>query len=203
MTSVFGETIFLLSPANLNGKRGRMLFNPEARFELAQALRSDEGALLGDVYGFVSSLYFRGKAAYAASFARSATHLGAWTITPGGGLCGLSERVTSARLEGWQRVRISEHNPHFTAPLVRQACALADAASSNTRFVLLGSVASKKYVLPLLQAFGPRLFYPTRFAGLGDMSRGALLLRAVREGAELQYTAVNVRGSGLHEVDQV
>jgi len=66
---VSAETIFLLSPATLNGKRGKMLFNPEAQFEVARSLRSPEGAALGDVYSFVSGLYFRGKVAYAAKFA--------------------------------------------------------------------------------------------------------------------------------------
>lgn len=184
------ETIFLLSPANLNGKRGQMLFNSEARFELAKALRSSEGAPLGDVYSFVSGLYFRGKASYAAKFARSALPPGAWVMTPGGGLCTLDERVTVARLEGWQRVQVSEHNPHFTAPLTRHVCGLADTASAGTRFVLLGSLASQKYVVPLVAALGPRLFYPTSFAGLGDMARGALLLRCTRESRELEYSTV-------------
>lgn len=184
-------TIFLLSPANLNGKRGEMLFNPEARFELAKALRTDKGAPLGDVYSFVSGLYFRGKASYATRFADGAVPPGAWVITPGGGLCTLAERVTVARLRGWQQVRISDQNPHFTAPLMRHVCALADEAGVDARFVLLGSVATKKYVLPLLESLGPRLLYPTQFAGLGDMARGALLLRCAREGRELEYTQLS------------
>src|SRR4051812_41724201 len=142
------QTIFLLSPANLNGKRGKMLLNPEARFELAKALRGPEGAPLGDVYSFVSGLYFRGKARYAARFAGRDVPPGAWVITPGGGLCTLAEPVTASRLQGWQQVLVSERNPHFTAPLTRHLCVLADQAGADTRFVLLGSVASKKYVLP-------------------------------------------------------
>jgi hypothetical protein len=191
VNSVSNPILFLLSPANLNGKRGKMLFNPEARFELAKALRTDEGAPLGEVYSFVSGLYFRGKAGYAAKFADSAVPPGAWVITPGGGLCTLAERVTIRRLQGWQQVQISEQNPHFTAPLLRHVCALADVAGADARFVLLGSVASKKYVLPLLESLGPRLLYPTQFAGLGDMARGALLLRCAREGRELQYTPLS------------
>lgn len=190
------DTIFLLSPANLNGKRGKMLFNPEARFELARALRSSDGAELGAVYTFVSRLYFRGKAAYAARFDNRLGPPGAWVITPGGGLCTLSERVTTARLEGWQRVRISDDNSHFTAPLARHVSELADAASPETRFVLLGSVATNKYVVPLLEVLGPRLFYPVQFEGLGDMSRGALLLRCAREGRELKYAALDARRMG-------
>lgn len=192
-----GENIFLLSPANLNGKRGKMLFNPEARFDLAEALRSREGAALGDVYTFVSGLYFRGKIAYASQFGGSAPSA-IWVITPGGGLCQPSERVTLPRLQGWQRVLVSEHNPHFTAPLVRHVSELSDAVSAETNFVLLGSIGSNKYVVPLLELLGPRLYYPTQFAGLGDMSRGALLLRCVREGTELEYAPINVARPLLH-----
>lgn len=188
------RNVFLLSPANLNGKRGKMLFNPEARFELARALRSAEGAALVDVYSFVSGLYFRGKASYASQFQSGTGNAGAWIITPGGGLCSFEERVTVRRLEGWQRVQVSDDNPHFTAPLVRHVCELADRVSAEARFVLLGSVASSKYVRPLLEALGPRLYYPASFAGMGDMSRGALLLRCVREGRELEYAPVEARG---------
>jgi len=187
------ESIFLLSPAKLNGKRGKMLFNPDARFELASALRSPEGAALGDVYSFVSGLYFRGKATYAAQFASPKTPPGVWVITPGGGLCELGERVTLSRLEGWQRVLLSDDNPQFTAPLTRHVSELADAVSGDIRFVLLGSVASKKYVVPLLEVLGPRLFYPSAFEGLGDMSRGAMLLRHAQEGRELDYSALEAR----------
>lgn len=185
------EHVFLLSPAKLDGKRAKMLFNPQARFELAQVLRSREGAALGDVYSFLSGLYFRGKVAYVHQFARHPTSVGAWAITPGGGLCELSERVTLSRLDSWQRVQISEHNPHFTAPLARHVSTLLDTLSQQVCFVLLGSVASNKYVLPLLELLGPRLVYPVEFAGLGDMSRGALLLRCAREGRELEYEPVS------------
>ena len=53
--------------------------------------------------------------------------------------------------------------------------------------VLLGSVASDKYVEPLLTIFGDRLLFPDDFVGRGDMSRGGLLLRCVNEGRELDY----------------
>jgi hypothetical protein len=74
--------------------------------------------------------------------------------------------------------------------LQRQASALLDSEPESTRFVLLGSVASAKYVRPLLETFGDRLLYPVEFAGRGDMSRGALLLAAAREGRELEYAPV-------------
>jgi hypothetical protein len=57
--------------------------------------------------------------------------------------------------------------------------------------VLLGSVASAKYVDPLLSVFGQRLSFPPTFVGRGDMSRGGLLLRCVRSGEELEYAPVD------------
>jgi hypothetical protein len=56
--------------------------------------------------------------------------------------------------------------------------------------VLLGSVASDKYVQILHEAFGDRLVFPQAFVGRGDMSRGGLLLRAVDAGEELDYVPV-------------
>jgi hypothetical protein len=182
-------TVFLISPANLAGKRGKMLMNPEARFDLARRLRS-AGAPLGEVFTFVSGLYFRGKMTYAERFGRAPGVPAVHVMTAGGGLCALNEQVTTARLEGWQQVSVSEHNPHFTAPLIRQVCELSDALDQDARFVLLGSVASRKYVSPLLEALGPRLFFPSRLAGLGDMSRGSLLLRCAAAGEELEYAPV-------------
>lgn len=184
-------TVFLLSPAKLGGKRGAMLLEVGGNFELARQLGSEPGAPLRDVFGFVSSLYFRGKAAYAGAFGSAPPgRESALVMTAGGGLCSLDTPVTRERLEAWQRVSVSEKNPHFTAPLVRHASELLDACDAATRFVLLGSVASSKYVKPLVEVFGERLLYPARFAGLGDMSRGALLLRAVRSGVELDYEPV-------------
>jgi hypothetical protein len=46
--------------------------------------------------------------------------------------------------------------------------------------VLLGSVATEKYVTPLTQVLGDRLYFPLAFVGRGDMSRGGLLLRCAR-----------------------
>lgn len=185
------STIFLLSPANLGGKRGASLFGAAGASELRRQLRSPEGAPLEEVFSFVSSLYFRGKAAYARAFGHAARGAeSALVITAGGGLCALDTKVTQERLEGWQRVQVSERNPHFTAPLQRHASELLDAADAGARFVLLGSIASSKYVAPLVEVFGSRLLYPARFAGLGDMARGGLLLRAVRDGVELEYAAV-------------
>ncbi|HWA72180.1 MAG TPA: hypothetical protein VG937_07600 [Polyangiaceae bacterium] len=165
-----------------------MLLDPKSAFPLAEQLRSPEGAPLGVVFSFVSGLYFRGKAAYAQQFAPGSGGLPrAFVITAGGGLCQLTDRVDERRLRGWATVSIHEDNPHFTAPLVRHASGLLETHGEAARFVLLGSVATGKYVAPLLEVFGERLFFPSEFKGRGDMSRGALLLRAVREQRELEY----------------
>lgn len=168
-----------------------MLFDPKSDFELARRVRGAEGAPLADVFSFVSGLYFRGKASYAKEFAPP--HAGqprAFVITAGGGLCRLEEPVTLSRLGGWSRVSIHEENPHFTTPLFRHASELSQAYGDSARFVLLGSLASNKYLAPLLEVFAERLYFPSAFKGLGDMSRGALLLRAVRERRELEYEPV-------------
>ena len=171
-----------------------MIMNPEASFQLARTLSAPAGAPLGDVFGFVSGLYFRGKMTYARRFGHAqGGKESSFVMTAGGGLCSLDEPVTLARLRGWQSVAVDEQNPHFTAPLQRHASLLLDAHGAEARFVLLGSVASKKYVAPLLEVFEKCLFFPEQFAGLGDMSRGSLLLRAVREDRELDYAPVTAR----------
>jgi len=185
------HTIFLLSPANIGGVRGKLVLEPRASFPLARALHSGPGAALGEVFSFVSGLYFRGKAAYASAFARPpAGAEGALVISAGEGLVPLHEVVTPSRLRGWADVDIDEDNDAFTGPLVRDAAAWELAYGATARFVLLGSVASDKYVRPLTRVLGDHLLFPTDFIGRGDMSRGALMLRAARDGRELTYQTV-------------
>jgi len=190
------HTIFVLSPANLGGPRGDIVLRPDGQSPLACELRSG-GVLLGELFSFVSSLYFRGKVAYANAFARPPMNApGALVITPGEGLLPLDERVTLDRLRTWATIPVDPRNNRFTDPLLRQAVALVRAHGATTRFVLLGSVASKKYVDPLVRAFGYRLFFPPDFVGRGDMSRGGLMLRAASSGEELTYA--RVEGTTLH-----
>src|SRR5580704_1190505 len=54
--------VFLLSPANTSATRGQLLLNSNSEFELAQRIRR-QGAPLGELFSFISSLYFRGKLA--------------------------------------------------------------------------------------------------------------------------------------------
>ena len=184
------HTIFLLSPANLSGVRGELVFNPRANVPVARQLHAG-GAPIGELFSFVSSLYFRGKVAYATAFARPPEGVpGALVITQGEGLRLLNEPVTLERLRDWATVPIDARNPRFTDPLLRHAAALLRAHGATTRFVLLGSVASGKYVDPLMRVLGERLLFPPDFVGRGDMSRGGLMLRAARAGRELAYAPV-------------
>jgi hypothetical protein len=161
-------------------------------------VQSTAGAPLGEVFSFLSGLYFRGKLAYARAFASPPPGLpGALVISPGEGLRFPEERVDVARLRAWAGVDIDARNPRFTAPLLAHATALARVVGGRCRLVLLGSVATDKYVEPLGRVFGDWLLFPPDFVGRGDMSRGALLLRAVRERQELAYTPiVGARRSG-------
>jgi len=189
--------IFLLSPAHCGGERARLVFNPRAEFELARRLRSLEGAPLGEVFSFLSGLYFRGKLAYARAFAAAPAGVpGVLVITPNEGLRRPEEPTTVARLKRFARIGIDEGDRRYRGPLSRDARALADAAGDHCEVILLGSVASAKYVEVLGEVFGGRLLFPSDFVGRGDMSRGGLMLRCVAERRELDY--VPVSGTARH-----
>ena len=188
-----GSRVFLLSPANCAGRRAQMVLSPAARFSLALELQSARGAPLGEVFSFVSGLYFRGKLAYARRFARPpdaadpVTAGGVLVITPNAGLRAADTRVTAESFRGFAAAEIDLRNPAYRAPLERGARALLKAVGPDCEVVLLGSVASGKYVDLLLPVFGRRLMFPYHFVGRGDMSRGGLLLRCVAAGLELEY----------------
>ena len=67
---------------------------------------------------------------------------------------------------------------------------MAETIDPECEVVLLGSIATGKYLDLLAGPFGERLRFPSEFVGRGDMSRGGLLLRCVRAGAELTYVPV-------------
>jgi hypothetical protein len=180
--------VFLLSPATCGGERAQMVMSPRASFPLARQLRTREGAPLGDVFSFLSGLYFRGKLAYARAFAAPPTDApGVLVITPDAGLRPPEVPLTRAGLRAAARVDISVDSRRYRRPLERDARALAAALPPETEIVLLGSIATDKYLAPLGAVFGERLAYPLDFAGRGDMSRGALLLRCVAARSELAY----------------
>lgn len=183
--------IFLLSPAHCGGKRSALLTRPEASFDLAARLRSAAGAPLGEVFAFLSGLYFRGKLAYAERFADPpAGSPGSLVITSSRGLLSPHIPVRPELLREFAETPIDLREPRYRLPLSEDVRRLADATPNECEFVLLGSVASSKYIEPLGSVLGHRLVFPPMFAGMGDMQRGSLLLRAVADGEELPYRPV-------------
>ena len=181
--------IFLLSPANLSGKRGKLVWAGISRCAMAQKLR-DEGAPLGEVFSFVSGLYFRGKLAYGRAFARPPRNVaGVLVITASHGLMTPDTIVGIEELQAMAASSIDEGEATYREPLERDARRLADKIG-RCEVVLLGSVATQKYVEPLLGIFGAKLMFPEEFAGRGDMSRGGLMLRSVRDGVPLTYVGL-------------
>jgi hypothetical protein len=180
--------VFLLSPANCGSTRGRLLRREASTLDIAQRLRTPEGVPVGDVFAFISSLYFRGKLAYARAFA-AATGSSAFVITPSRGLLPIDEPITVDVLEEFAACAVDCENASYRAPLERDVARLAASANGHA-FVLLGSIASDKYVDVLLSHLGERLYFPATFVGRGDMSRGGVMLRAVSAGEELTYARV-------------
>lgn len=182
--------VFLLSPARASGVRAGYLLRPDGRSPLAYRLRT-EGAPVGELFEFASGLYFRGKLAYARAFARPPRGTeGVLVMAPGRGLLPAHAPLSLAELQAIAEVPVDAAEPRFRDPLDRDARALAEALGPRAEVVLLGSIASPKYVEPLLAALGERLHFPLEFVGRGDMSRGGLLLRCVRAGEELAYGKV-------------
>jgi hypothetical protein len=183
--------IFLLSPAYAGGERARMILSDRAEFELAQKLRSKRGAPIAEVFTFLSGLYFRGKIAYATAFARPAIGTpGVFVITPTRGLVDAGTRIRLDDLREFATVDIQTDDPRFRAPIERDARALAKKLPTRSEIVLLGSIATGKYVNVLLASFADRLRFPVDFVGRGDMSRGGLMLRCAADRQELPYIAV-------------
>jgi hypothetical protein len=184
--------IFLLSPARLDGERARLLFRPASMFPLARALHSAEGATIGEVFSFLSGLYFRGKLAYAETFARPPKKLkgGVFIITTNRGLLTPSTRVSLNDLASLAGTDIGGSAEEFRIPLERDTKPVASSLGQRGEAVLLGSIASAKYIDVLLSVFDQQLLFPKEFVGRGDMSRGGLLIRCVDKKHELAYAPV-------------
>ncbi len=174
------RSIFLLSPANASGIRGQRLLGADAKSQLAERLRQS-GAPLGEVYQFISSLYFRGKLEYAEQFKNPPPEAPGVHIITGAGLMLPETVVTLDDLRRISATPIDADNSHYRLPLDR------DLLELETDVILLGSIATSKYVKPLLAVFGGRLLFPEVFLGRGDMSRGSLLLRCCSTATPLVY----------------
>jgi hypothetical protein len=169
-----------------------MLLNPGAEFPLAVELRQPGGARLGEVFAFLSGLYFRGKLTYARAFVTAdAAAAPVRIITTNRGLLTPEDRVGLRDIVAFSRVDLSEAGDDFTGPLRRDAALLAADIPADALVVLLGSIATNKYCGPLLDVFGDRLVFPGEFVGRGDMSRGGLMLRHVQDRRELEYIPVS------------
>ena len=175
--------VFLLSPANCRGRRAQQVLSPRATFSVAARLRG-EGVPIGELFAHMSGLYFRGKITYATKFGR------AFVITPDQGLIPAETTITSQVLIRFAGADIDLDNPAYRMPLEHTAHLLHDEAGPHAQFVLLGSIASEKYVQVLGAVFGSRLVFPSTFVGRGDMSRGGVLLRAAAASQELDYIPV-------------
>jgi hypothetical protein len=184
------QKIFLLSPAHSGGKRAQLILNPRAQFPLARKLHAAEGVALGEIFTFVSGLYFRGKLAYARAFASPPEGLaGAYVITTNRGLVSAETSISLVELKAFSNVDIAANDLRYRRPLLRDAKKIAE-RHPDCQIVLLGSISTGKYVDVLMRVFGERLCFPIEFVGRGDMSRGGLMLRCVRGMTELEYIAV-------------
>ncbi|HSR10674.1 MAG TPA: hypothetical protein VLS90_04460 [Thermodesulfobacteriota bacterium] len=173
-----------------------MILRPEARFGAALELKRN-GLPLGELFTFLSGLYFRGKLAYASAFADPPEGCpGVLVITPCRGLLPPDTKVTADDLRLFASTDVHEEIEAYARPLARDARRLCRSARSHADFILLGSIATAKYVKVLMEVFGVRLKFPVDFVGRGDMSRGGLLLRRARSGEELEYASV--QGAVLH-----
>jgi len=172
--------VFLLSPAYCGGRRAAILLNPASEAATVLELRSGK-MTLGRAFAFMSGLYFRGKLTYAERFGES------YVITPTRGLQRPSLPFNLKLLREFAIGDVSVDNPGYRRALEHDVAALARRIGDDAQVVLLGSVATGKYVDVLLPILGDRLRYPVSFIGRGDMSRGGLLLRSAASGEELEY----------------
>ncbi len=159
--------------------------NPRASFPLAVKLR-ETGAPIGEVFSFLSGLYFRGKLTYAKHFG----HSDVFVITSNRGLVSPETVVTIKELQAANRIPIDCTEKRFTTPLRNSAKQIAQKLMDDSLVVLLGSIGTKKYVEPLTEIFQTRVHFPSEFVGRGDMSRGGILLRCVDANTELNYIPI-------------
>src|SRR5206468_7157468 len=113
-----------------------------------------------------------------------------FVITPTRGLVDAETRIRLDDLREFATVDIHNDDPRYRAPIERDARILANKLPSRSEIILLGSIATGKYVDVLLTSFGDRLRFPVDFVGRGDMSRGGLMLRCAADRRELPYIAV-------------
>ena len=148
---------------------------------LSPRVFASDGVPIGELFAHMSGLYFRGKITYARKFGR------AFVITPDQGLMPAETTITSQVLIRFADAEIDLGNPGYRTPLEQTARALDEAAGADAQFVLLGSIASDKYVQVLSAIFGQRLVFPAdvRRAGRHEPRRGAAARRRRVAGARV------------------
>src|SRR4051812_18265916 len=120
------QRIFILSPASCGGERARILLREAATFDLARRVRTPRGATIGEVFAFLSGLYFRGKLAYAMAFENPPPRMrGTLVITTDRGLIPPDTRVTAQDLRDMGCQPIENEHPGYHIPLSRDVASLA------------------------------------------------------------------------------
>ncbi len=176
-----------------------MLLSDRAQFALARRLRGNEAVSLGEVFTFLSGLYFRGKLAYANTFATDWERV--LVITPTRGLVPATTPVSLGDLREFAEVDIAEDDPRYRKPLERDLKRLVRRLTPECDVVLLGSIATGKYVSVMLEilrravAFPGGLCWPRRHEprrappAQRRRSDGARLYPGARRGAKREATA--------------
>src|SRR4051794_34459452 len=128
--------VFILSPAKTSGERAKLIYNPRANFGLAQRLHAGEGVSLGEVFSFLSGLYFRGKLTYSKAFSRPPRGIpGVLVITSHRGLLPADVPVNMDELRAFSEIAIELTEERYVAPLVRDADLLAEVLGQKCRIV--------------------------------------------------------------------
>src|SRR3954465_8671697 len=124
---MFTPRIFLLSPAFAGGKRGQLVMRDAASSPLPGRLREPGGAPLGDVFSFLSGLYFRGKMAYVRRFSVPPAGLPGPVVIPRTrGLVPTGSAIDVALLREFAAGSVELGNPGYRNPLETHARALAE-----------------------------------------------------------------------------
>src|SRR5204862_4453514 len=137
-------------------------YNPRAGLVLARQLQRGQKVPLGEVFSFLSGVYFRGKFAYSLTFARPpASVSGAYVITSNCGLMPAVQPISLRQLKSFATTEIDPGHPDYVRPLQLHARRLAKAIGSECDVILLGSIRTKKYAEVLAAHFGERLLFPS------------------------------------------
>jgi hypothetical protein len=181
--------VFVISPATAHGPRALSLRRPDSHSTLARQLK-EEGVPLGDVFTFLSGLYFRGKLEYARAFAHPPGDEGGgvYIITMTDGLVSPDARISVQDLERY--ALCPEGTAAAMSTLEATARAVLKHIGSEGDVILLGSVGTGKYTNLLAPIFGERLLFPRDVLHIGQLARGALFLNRARERRELEYIPV-------------